>query len=196
MTVHSPWRFLSLKWQEDICARVCGLVKKKEMLCIHVEGCACVYQLRGEGGGQSSEAARASISTQSSQICQTTPAEKTHYPCLVASSASVVFSLLYLGLPCLRVRWQSAFLQVFLKLSGVFCFILFIYLFVFPILFLFTSLFKQWSWWVLIPTWVPLQMTLLAWCQTETNREQRFALDKRGIRSGGRVGERERGSRG
>lgn len=49
---------------------------------------------------------------------------------------------------------------------------------------------KRGCWWFLIPTWVPSQMTLLAWCQSEANREQRHALDKRWIPS-----EREGGNR-
>lgn len=36
-------------------------------------------------------------------------------------------------------------------------------------------------------------MTLLAWCQKETNREQRYALDKRWIPSEGREGIERRG---
>ncbi|CAB1413648.1 unnamed protein product [Pleuronectes platessa] len=56
-----------------------------------------------------SEAAQAGISTQSSQICQTTPAEKTHYPCRVASSSSrrkVAYVSLLFSVQ-LMVSWHS-----------------------------------------------------------------------------------------
>lgn len=130
-----------------------------------------------------SEAAQAGISTQSSRICQTTPAEKTHYLCRVASSSSVIFSLLYLGLPCLRVRWQSAF-SVY-KFSQNCLEFLFIYLLHFPSLHLCC---KAEPLMVFNPDMSPVQMTLLAWCQEKTNREQQYAFDKRWIPSERREG--------
>lgn len=78
----------------------------------------------GEGWGGScslKQPRQTDISTQSSWICQTTPTEKTHYPCLV------LLCLLYLEPLRLRVMWQSgfSFSQVFtklLELLGVFSF--------------------------------------------------------------------------
>ena len=117
--------------------------------------------------------------------------------CRLVFFCCLLFIIFRAALPRGYVPIFILFLKVFSKWFGVFFFFFFFLYFIFQRLFFFfffpTSLLKGSCWWFLIPTWVPLQMTLLAWCQREANREQRYALDKRWIPSEGREGIERRG---
>lgn len=170
-----------------VCAHMCQCVSSERL-------CTCVHELRGgvddllwSSPGRHQHSIIPDLPDDTSRE-NTLPVS-----CRLVFFCCLLFIIFRAALPQGQVTICILFLQVFSKLSGVFIFIyLFIFLHFFNHFFS-AALLKGICWWFLIPTWVPLQMTLLAWCQKETNREQRYALDKRWIPSEGREGIEGRG---
>lgn len=161
------------RWWQALHLVVCVFLTTRELKCVwvcayHEALCACVYKLRGGVG----EPVRSGPGRHQHSIIPDLPDDTSRENtlptlCRLAFVSCLLFIIFRAALPRGQVTICILFLQVFSKTVWSFC--------ISPPPP--TPQLKGSCWWVLIPTWVPLQMTLLAWCQKETNREPRCTLD-------------------